>query len=502
MLLPILLTLASLTQAPGEPIPMPAVAPVVSDQVTAILKLNLNDLDVTMFARRILGKVADDAGVVDLTRMAAMIGDQLKKAGAGEVYVLVDLADMPGYPVVVVPRSGSEKTKAITDILMGDPLKFPACEAVPGFIVAGKATALARIKSMGREARPDLAASLAAVGKAPVGLVIVPGVTLRRSVEESMPALPPELGKAPITTLTRGLAWVSMAMASDPSPTIKVVIKGRDNAAATAIVGPLKKAIEMMARAVASDPTLAPLGAEVAKLRPEVVGDAITLEADLEKAAALVSVPVRSAQEGARRSESVNNLKQIGLALHNYHSAKNTFPPAYVASKDGKPLLSWRVLILPYIDQKELFDEFHLDEAWDSPHNKALLPRMPLTYASPFTAPELTKAYKTTYLAPRAVNSLFPGAVGIKIQEITDGTSNTIMALAASDESAVVWTKPDDWMVTPEINFKTLFGQQPKGTSILLGDGAVRFLKETVTPKILQALLTRNGGEVIGRDDY
>jgi hypothetical protein len=85
----------------------------------------------------------------------------------------------------------------------------------------------------------------------------------------------------------------------------------------------------------------------------------------------------------ADQARSTNNLKQIALAMHNYLSVYNTFPPAYIASKDGKPLLSWRVQILPYIEEGRLYEEFHLDEPWDSEHNKALVAKMPKIYAPP-----------------------------------------------------------------------------------------------------------------------
>src|SRR5271166_372859 len=92
---------------------------------------------------------------------------------------------------------------------------------------------------------------------------------------------------------------------------------------------------------------------------------------------ALLLPAVQAAREAARRAQCTNNLKQIALAMHNYASANNCFPPAATYTRDGKPLLSWRVLILPYLEQASLYNQFHLDEAWDSPNNKPLGDRMP-----------------------------------------------------------------------------------------------------------------------------
>ena len=78
-----------------------------------------------------------------------------------------------------------------------------------------------------------------------------------------------------------------------------------------------------------------------------------------------------------------NNLKQVGLAMYNYREAHGRFPAPAIQGPDGKPLLSWRVAILPYLSENELYQSFKLDEPWDSPHNKPLLERMPQLFAPP-----------------------------------------------------------------------------------------------------------------------
>ena len=93
---------------------------------------------------------------------------------------------------------------------------------------------------------------------------------------------------------------------------------------------------------------------------------------------------VGAAREAARRAQCTNNLKMLGLAMHNYLAAhNNTFPSPALPGKDGKPALSWRVALLPYLDQQSLYDRFHLDEPWDSPHNKALIKEMPARLQMP-----------------------------------------------------------------------------------------------------------------------
>ena len=127
--------------------------------------------------------------------------------------------------------------------------------------------------------------------------------------------------------------------------------------------------------------------------------------------------------------------------------------------------MSWRVLILPYIEQDALYKEFHLDEPWDSPHNKALIDRIPPTYRCPAGSRKRADLGKTTYLVPRGASTIFPGPEGVKIQKVTDGTSNTIFVVDAGNERAVPWTKPEDWEVDPGIDLKGIFGHHPEGTN-------------------------------------
>jgi prepilin-type processing-associated H-X9-DG protein len=211
-------------------------------------------------------------------------------------------------------------------------------------------------------------------------------------------------------------------------------------------------------------------------------------------AVALLLPAVQSAREAARRSQSMNNLKQIGLAMHNYHDVYKTFPAAYSTDKEGKPLLSWRVHILPFVEQLTLYRQFHLDEPWDSEHNKKLIGQIPPVYRSPNSR---AASGKTNYVTVRSERTIFPGNRAVGMRDITDGTSNTILAVEANDDSAVEWTRPDDFVSDVKNPTKGLTGLRPGGFNVLMADGSVRFLSEGVDAEILRALLTRDGGEVV-----
>jgi hypothetical protein len=215
---------------------------------------------------------------------------------------------------------------------------------------------------------------------------------------------------------------------------------------------------------------------------------------------ALLLPAVQAAREAARRAQSMNNLKQIALAMHNYHDTYRAFPAPANYDDDGKPLLSWRVHILPFIEQKTLYDMFKLDEPWDSKHNKELIKHMPMIYQVPGGLK--VDDGKTCYLVPTGDDTAFPkgtggSAHGLRLATITDGTSNTIMALEAAPEKAVVWTKPEDWEFDPEKPNKGLVGHRPNGFLAAWCDGSVRFIQKSTRDEVLKAIFTRAGGEVV-----
>ncbi len=191
------------------------------------------------------------------------------------------------------------------------------------------------------------------------------------------------------------------------------------------------------------------------------------------------------------RAKSVTNLQTIGLALHNYHDANADFPAQAIFSKEGKPLLSWRVMLLPFLDQVTLYNEFHLDEPWDSAHNKKLVGRIPAVYQS--LAAKAKKTGKTTYLAPVGKGLMFTGDIdGVRIAEVTDGTSNTILLVQADEEHAVPWTSPQDLTVNLKEPAAGLVDYAGKGSLVLFTDAAVASLRKGIDATLLAGLLTRN----------
>jgi hypothetical protein len=211
---------------------------------------------------------------------------------------------------------------------------------------------------------------------------------------------------------------------------------------------------------------------------------------------ALLLPAVQAAREAARRNASMNNMKQLVLGLANHEASRKAFPAHTSYDADGKPLLSWRVHILPFVEQSTLYKQFHLDEPWDSEHNKQLIAQMPNLFLDPSSIKLSPQDGKTHYLGVLGDAYLFDGTnEGRAFAEIRDGSSNTIAIIQVDDDHAAVWTKPDDWQPDADDPLQGLGGLHPGGTLAGFCDGHVQFISKMIDPETLLSLLTVAGGE-------
>ncbi len=227
--------------------------------------------------------------------------------------------------------------------------------------------------------------------------------------------------------------------------------------------------------------------------------------------AVLLYPAVEAARDTGYPRRCWNNLKWIGLALQNYDSFERHFPPAYIADEDGKPMHSWRVLILPYMDLKLLYDAYDFDEPWNGPNNRELADMMPREFRCP-NDPDGGAPY-TNYVAVVGPETAWPGADCVSTGEIPDGTSRTIMVFEVGGDQKFHWMEPRDitWedvvrSLDPESEHRVAFCNHVRrsgqfeltewvGAWVCLADGSVQVMDAEQDPKTLEALLTIDGGE-------
>jgi len=214
---------------------------------------------------------------------------------------------------------------------------------------------------------------------------------------------------------------------------------------------------------------------------------------------AVFVLPVtRAAVPAAERMTSNYQLKQIGLALHNYHGQHGSFPPAYFADEKGRPMHSWRVLILPYINEQALYDRYDFDKPWNHPDNVEVTRQMPEIYASPYTHyygfGKTVPAGKTHYQAISAPGTVLGRTEGSSFKEITDGSSQTAMILE-NFARPVPWAKPTD--LSPQellANFKQITDSPSNASLVLMADGSIRMITAETTPDELDGGFYINDG--------
>jgi hypothetical protein len=253
-------------------------------------------------------------------------------------------------------------------------------------------------------------------------------------------------------------------------------------------------------------------GDDVKALRPllKVAGDVLKsgkLTVDDRTTTATLTVPVdlpygsfvEFVASGSMTSNvhDQNNLKQLGLFIHNYESSFGTLCPSYLVDKKGKPTLSWRVMALPFVEQEGLYKKFKLDEPWDSAHNMKVFKDNPMPAV--FLNSGDKAEDKTTRYRVFTGNAAGWDPTGrLKLIDITDGTSNTVAIVTAA--TAVPWTKPDELEFDPEKEVGKLLHFKGGRCNIGLFDGSLRSITKKVSEKTLKAAVTRAGGEVLGED--
>ena len=224
-------------------------------------------------------------------------------------------------------------------------------------------------------------------------------------------------------------------------------------------------------------------------------GTGVQLETSVELEKAGLDVVVKSiilARAAAMRSQSMNNLRQIAIAMHNYHDTYRHLPPAVLYGPDGKTPYSWRVALLPSLGRQDLYDLYRFDEPWDGPNNRKLLDEIPSSYRSPTDPPASTNAAYFTLVGPRTV---FGSKEGPSFSDIRDGVANTILLVEAKRD--IPWTKPEDIPFDPDKPVPPLGGFSKGMFLAAFCDAHVQVLRTDIPQDILRLLIIKDDRQPI-----
>jgi hypothetical protein len=457
------------------------IAPFIDDDTIAVGHVDLAHIDAEKLFAALAPFLPPGHPLLRMNLAAGQRAQSFLDAGGRDLFVVVSIADLPEPgPFVLIPMGKQADEEALRGLMVNS-----FAERIGDVLYAGSQNTHERLKAASHAVRPELGRALEAVAGSQAQVVFIPSATARRVVEELMPSLPAEAGGGPTTTFTRGLLWAALGVDLSPESSLRFVAQSQSGDAARTLQGYATRLVR----------DRWPQSEKFNRiLQPDVRQDRLILALDngqlIELGGALRPLADSSAN-ALRRHESTNQLKQIALAIHNYADVNEHFPPAAVTDAEGRPLLSWRVAILPFLGQEALFKQFHLDEPWDSEHNRTLIERMPDVYRSfSSSAPH----NRTSYVVPTGPGAVFEAGKGTAFRDITDGTSNTLLAFEAADDQAVVWTKPDDVkfdMQSPSSGFTSPYTD---GRLLLFCDGSVHFVRQPLDDETIRRLILRNDG--------
>jgi len=463
-------------------------------QTIGVVRIDVTRLDVNAVVKRAMGLgIAEDDTAGPRLFVNEVIA-KLRGAGVTTVYGVVSGADLPASPVfVVVPLpagADADKAGAVLKLLPG----FQMVKG-DGVVLAAPPPVLARLKTARPAARPDLAAALTVGRESGMVVAVAPPADTRKVIEEAIPRLPGAAGNGPVTVLTRGLSWAALTFDTTPKVAAGLTVQAADPVAAKEIDGILKSVVKAAAAGPADASEIKAIGVSLAPLVTTAIdGERVILRLDADRIDATLP-GAAAAVRAAANARSLRNMKDIAIAIHNYYSAYDRFP-ADITDKAGKPILSWRVAVLPYMHAGDLYKQLRLDEPWDSEHNKKLVDKIPAQFVSPH---QKSPRGTTTYLAPSGDGYfLTPGVKNRKFNDLPDGSSNTLMLVEVADELAAPWTKPGDWQPDKTDLLKGLLGHLPDRFNAGFVDGYARAIRKSIDPKDLKALLTIAGNEVAG----
>jgi hypothetical protein len=529
----------ALAQANDPAIPA-AVASTLDEQAFGVVGIDTARVDLDSLVQQVSAiPILTERQRSDLALHKKNLGvwlEHFRRAGGREIWIVLTLADsLLENPLVVVPLPDGANRQTLEGLFvsgksetaeaMDRPFNMDGSIERDGAFVFGSKTALKRLRDFHGPTRALPKSALEAVAGAEIRGFVLPSDDQRRvlreflrdpqaerAIVERMPqeTVPAEFvrnpGEIARLALGEGLQWVAVGITTRENLALKLVIGAKDAVSAKALDLWLAGAWQYARQHVAAqrNPDSAMIAGLVDQfsrlLAPQVSGDQLSVRVDMKQlmASAAGAFLGQAAFGAAKRAENTvvrNRLKRLALAMHNYHDVYKQFPPAAIRDANGRPLLSWRVALLPFIEENTLYQQFHLDEPWDSPHNKPLIAKLP-EVLSPRSA-TLRAEGKTTSLVPVGKQTIFGPPEGVAIREITDGTSNTILIVDVDEAHAVVWTKPDDLNVDGVDAKQAVFGTRKDGVFCAFADGHVQRVDPKITADLVHALLTRNGGEVI-----
>ncbi len=436
----------------------------------------------------------------------SQIIDTLKEAGGRRLYFHLSLSDIPvNGPIGWLQlEAGADSTKAAEAI--EQVFAMAGFKAVPreSAVLFGTESLLKRLAVNPLPLRADAAEYLELDDDTELSIVLVPSSDHHKVLSEFFDTMPAPFQSVTGTMFADGARHTVLKVAAVDEQKLELRFTGKDPQSASQ----LKTALDKMLQSKPSIDGIISMPEEfkllingilqaVADADQSSGGNSFSYSysestGSLDRLTKTLAPVISQVEFAAQKTNMANRIRKLILACHNFHDANKSLPASSLNDDEGRPLLSWRVSILPFIGQSKLYEQFKLDEPWDSEHNIKLVSQMPGDFVSD---PSLIQQGKTTFLMVVGDQAIGRSTEPYSLENVKDGTSRTIMFVKAAPESAVEWTKPADWEFDPE---NPLRGLAVTGQTQLLtafADGSSHYI--SFDEKKIKAACTVAGGEFV-----
>lgn len=464
---------------------------VVMSDTIAVVKLDLTAIEAESLSPLLSGMVG--AAGADVERSVQVSLNTLIDAGAKHLYLTIPAGAIPhGAVCLVIP---CEEVNAVGMFLqqfaatIPDPLEFVVLQQT-GQVVVCPAVMRSKFErvadSQQRVDRDDFSRGLQSLKKFPHQAIL----SLPEELQATLGRVFPDKLSSDVPTDFSPSCWVenvntlAIGWSLPPNVDLQVRMFSPDGTSADVALVETMKLVKLVP------------GLETAVVAA-TDGSQVTLGIQPQALNSVLGTVMGAQRERSQRMQASNNLKQISMAMHNYHDVYGHVVPATIQDANGKPLLSWRVALLPYLGQQELYDQFKLDEPWDSEHNKSLLSQIPPVYADSLSGP--FPPSMTTYRLPVMPGSIYSSAEPLSFKDIKDGLSNTIWMMRAPQSAAIEWTNPAAWELDPSNLRASIFGDATMAV-VGFGDGSIRTIEATISEEMLGFALQYADGEPVKID--
>lgn len=480
--------------------------PVLDSQTIAMIHIGLDDLQVEKSCDELLKAIKtmpEETKASSLQQAAFMdqYVEKLKKRGATDVAVLhrigteLDETRLENRNRIIAVRCTDEsKTKEVKKFLeeyfIGG---YYFAKPLGNLVLLGWNDAYSETPRMEKSEIDSLGDALKQVGGQPVRFAMTLSQDQKKALKQGDPTTWDDGSPASV----RNLHWVAAGL-NIAGKELRMTMKASDNDAAKAIASQTRKSLERFVAANGIKRNAPALSDWIESLELPVAGDTIDLAFKGEQFDSMVqsfSQSIVQVLKRQRNSEASVRARQVAKAFLKYEEENGSFPPPFSVDAKGKPLHSWRVLLLPYIEQRNLFKLFRIDEPWDSKHNLEVAQNVPVQY-SIGPAKIVDGLLHTRILAMVGDDSVIRTET-TKFQSIVDGTVDTISVAVGSEEQAVPWTKPVDLQGTPDELSKKMLDANPDGFWVATTDSAVHYVPPKADAEKLAWALQINDGNLI-----